>query len=443
MSNLWKLQFRGTKSLPVLMRGQAGATSTDITDLKSLTTASVYGDQSAQIQDPINVAKEFAWTNSPIESRYDIPKIQMIEKRIIYNSTITNIIYSLAAATDDLAGSLIAATGADLGRVTGVTAGVSNIFSRFFPSNTAEEDQKKEEDQGFATKLKEDILAVGFLKTFDSNVLQPYNLLYATEFTGFNYFFPYLDDSYRESKNTFGENTSIIAPIADLIRKGADLTGAVAGALKPGTYIEKSKQFTMGDAGRTLTFSFPLLNTGTFEDVRKNWQLIFGLIYQNRPGRVSKSIIDVPVIYEVHLPGVAYMPYAYISNLEVKFLGNRREMKMNVPIMDEGEGNSATELDDITTTIPDAYEVTISVTGLNEETRNFMYASVHKNNITVKPARESVATENSEAPLTPPGPQYRRGSQRRHPASLTNKRMTQEEAMFRNRETSGRRRRTL
>ena len=140
----------------------------------------------------------------------------------------------------------------------------------------------------------------------------------------------------------------------------------------------------MGDKGRSLTFTVPLLNTGTFDDVRRNWQLIFGIVYQNRPGRVSKSIIDQPVIYEIHLPGVAYMPYAFISNMSVKFLGNRREMELDVPIMNEGvQGGLANNIGKIRTVIPDAYELSITVEGLNEETRNFLYASVKKDKLTV------------------------------------------------------------
>ena len=167
----------------------------------------------------------------------------------------------------------------------------------------------------------------------------------------------------------------------------------IANIVKPGTYIEKSQQFSMGQKGRDVSFTVPLLNTGTFNDVKRNWQLIFGLVYQNRPGRVSKSIIDQPVIYEVHIPGVAYMPYAYISNLSVKFLGNRRDMELDVPIMDEGvDGGITNNIGTIRTVIPDAYELSVTVTGLNEETRNFIYASVKKDRLTVNKPVEAPAT---------------------------------------------------
>jgi len=381
MSNLWNLQFGGTAALPILTRGDSRLTDTT-TDIKDLTNLGIYGDQSSQVKDPINVVNDFPWTNSPKSSRDDVPKLQMIEQRIVLNSTVTNMVYSALASVDNIF---------SLGNT------VQGLTDRFFPkedpvdatvsAKAADEATTTAEEQANKSKLREAFEAVmqgGYFKTFDSEVLRPYEGLYATEYTGFNYYFPYLEDSYREITNRFDKGEgNILTPIADLASDVASITN-ILNVVKPGTYIEKSKQFTMGDTGRQLSFTIPLLNTGSFEDVRRNWQLIFGLVYQNRPGRVSKSIIDQPVIYEIHLPGVAYMPYAYISNLSVKFLGNRREMEFDVPIMNEGvSGGTSNNIGNIKTVIPDAYELSITVTGLNEETRNFIYASVKKDRLTV------------------------------------------------------------
>ena len=381
MSNLWNLQFGGTAALPILTRGESKLTAST-TDIKDLTNLGIYGDQSSQVKDPINVVKDFAWTNSPKGSRDDVPKLQMIEQRIVLNSTVTNMVYSTLASVDNVA-------------ALGNTA--AGLVDRFFPKEnpedaTASGDAVDEatttaEEVSNKSKLRDQFEAVmqgGYFKTFDSEVLKPYEGLYATEYTGFNYYFPYLEDAYREVNNNFGagDDNNILGPLASLASDAAALTN-VLNIAKPGTYIEKSKQFSMGDSGRTLNITIPLLNTGSFEDVRRNWQLIFGLVYQNRPGRVSKSIIDQPVIYEVHLPGVAYMPYAYISSLSVKFLGNRRDMEFDVPIMGEGDSGSASNIGSIRTVIPDAYELSLSITGMNEETRNFIYASVKKDKLTV------------------------------------------------------------
>jgi hypothetical protein len=77
--------------------------------------------------------------------------------------------------------------------------------------------------------------------------------------------------------------------------------------------------------------NFPLLNTGTYEDIKRNWQLIFGLIYQNKPGRINRNLLELPVIYEFYIEGMAYMPYSYISQIQVDFIGNRRTMDIDIP----------------------------------------------------------------------------------------------------------------
>jgi hypothetical protein len=165
--------------------------------------------------------------------------------------------------------------------------------------------------------------------------------------------------------------TSILGAVSDIAQQAA----GVALVLRPGVYIEEAKQFTMGQEGRTLNVKIPLLNTGSYEDILKNWQLIFGLVYQNRPGRITKNLVDVPVIYEAFIEGMAYMPYAYIRGLSVSFLGNRRTMKIKIPVTKfTSEGSDVgVQTREITTVIPDAYQLNLSITGLNEETRNFMY----------------------------------------------------------------------
>ena len=390
MNNLWNLQFGGTRALPILTRGNSQLTDTT-TDIKDLTNLGVYGDQSEQLKDPIDVVKNFAWTNSPRDSRDDVPKIQLIEQRIVLNSTVTNLVYSTLASLD------------------GIAAGGNTLLGlkdRFFPSDQESEQgegDNTEEKKGLQDKIRdiyESTLEQGFFKTFSSDVLKPYEGLYATEYTGFNYYFPYLGDEYRSVTNNFGENAgNVAAPVADFLKGLSEGVAGIANIVKPGTYIERSKQFSMGDSGRSFSFSFPLLNTRNFNGVKQNWQLLFGLIYQNRPGRVSKSIIDQPVIYEVLFPGVLYMPYAYISQLSITFLGNRRVMEFEVPIMNEGvDGGTSNNIGTIKTTIPDAYNVNITLQGMNEETRNFLYASVKKDKLTVNKPIQGFPT-----PIEAPG----------------------------------------
>ena len=399
--NLWTLKFAGTEALPLLQRGSGAGDAGG--NLSNLMTMGVYGNTGAEgIKDPIDVASDFPWTNSPKTSKYDIPKIQLIESRIVLNSTVTNMVYSALASADSIksAGVTVADAVTDLG----------SFFNKFNApkpppatstddANTANQNQEDGEESSLKTKITDlynSALEAGNFKVFANPALKPYQGLYATELTGFNYYFPYLEDQYAQITTNFGEGDSnVITPIADLVKGVSEGLAGMANVLRPGTYIEKAKQFTMGDVGRQLNFKIPLLNTRRAEDISRNWQLIFGLIYQNRPGRVSKSIIDQPVIYEVNLPGVAYMPYAYISNLQVRFLGARRTMKFQVPVLDENDSNVGL----IETTVPDAYELDITVTGMNEETRNFLYANVTKSKLQVNKA---VIAPNIPTPATQP-----------------------------------------
>jgi hypothetical protein len=218
---------------------------------------------------------------------------------------------------------------------------------------------------------------------FNNPALQPYNGLYLTEETGFNYILPYLDNSFFGSTASYndGQSESAFTSILEIPGQIADAVKNIAGIIKPGRYIEKAKQYNFGDSGRSVTIKFPLLNTGTYDDILKNWQLLFALIYQNKPGRYDKNIIDLPVIYSLEIPGMIGLPYAFISSLNIDFIGTRRIMKLDPipPILSDGK----VIISSIETIIPDAYQVTITLTGLNEETRNFLYAGLQKDQVTI------------------------------------------------------------
>lgn len=397
MSSLWTLIKDANNVLPVLKRSGTNVGSGFNSNALKL---NLYG--SGNPTDPIDVLNYFQWTKSPRSSRQDVPKMRLIEKRILTNSTVTNLAYSLLAGTDLL-------------QNTGIANQVSSIVNSGLQS--AENNQTLVEgleqigsqigkignDTGIADKLSETYSKIkGDLNglqvdSFQDNVLKPYNFLYNTERTGFEYIFPYLESSYRDFTTQMGRNQgNLVAGVTDFL---GNLVSEAAGALlfsKPGVYIEEAKQFSMGQQGRTINLKLPLLNTGSYQDILMNWQLIYGLIYQNRPGRVTRNIVDVPVIYELFIEGVAYMPYAYISNLSVNFLGNRRTMELTIPVQDSAENGSdiGNQVKNIRTAIPDAYELNFSITGLNDETRNFMYQSVQGASTLVKTAIKLPEVEN-------------------------------------------------
>jgi len=225
-------------------------------------------------------------------------------------------------------------------------------------------------------------MASGFLDqgNFKDNILKPYNGLYYTEDTGFKYYLPYLSDNYLGADNVFSEDSQKLlglSNISETLSKGFDAVRGIAFMDKPGVYVEQSKQYQFGQEGRNFDITFPLLNTGSYEDIKRNWQFLFGLIYQNKPGRINRNLLELPVIYEFYIEGMAYMPYSYITQIQVDFIGNRRTMGIDIPSFgDVGENEVLKDRTNINTVIPDAYNVKISFSGLNKETKNFLIRSL-------------------------------------------------------------------
>lgn len=217
-----------------------------------------------------------------------------------------------------------------------------------------------------------------------SKYLLPYEGLYLTEDTNFIYRFPYFVNNWNVVANSFS-NTPMInpneipGPLGDLydmfsgsLRQAATTFSAYGNMSAPGIYIEKPKFFDFSsETGEGISFNFPLINTGwsNYYDVSRNWQLLFLLMYQNRPNRRSRDLVDPPCIYEVSIPGTRYYPFAYIEQMKVAFLGSVRKMEIPIPY-----GNGMIY---IQTQIPEAYDISIQLRTLTRESQNFLYSMLY------------------------------------------------------------------
>jgi len=200
----------------------------------------------------------------------------------------------------------------------------------------------------------------------------PYDGLYSPEETKFKYTFPYYTSLLKSKDSSFSEGYSgdgkgILPTFLETTIKGYSQKrdpGLGARALvEPGIYIEKTQFYQFGKDGESISFSFPLLNTISQEQINENYQFLFLLIYQNTMYRKDRSAFIPPCIYEVLVPGTRYMKWAYISSLSVDFIGTRRMIEV-----DSGIGV-------FKTIVPEAYNVNITVTGLHEEAGNFLIRS--------------------------------------------------------------------
>ena len=346
---------------------------------------------SGNIDGLIDVVNDFHWTSSPRSSRQDMPIVQLREKRLKQNSLQTQLAYySLVASSNaGVIGGRLTSLLSNSPGATGFLNGLFNAGKALFGavSNIGNKVLGSGAVELFTGKTPQDFLS-GFTGDSASGVLSPYDGLYETEDTKFEYRIPYFSDAAYSFANEFGDDDKmlgegfLIGPkvkkAIDITRKSAYTAAQTTSLNAPGIYIEKPMFYQFGGAGAEIAFSFPLINSGwaTFDDVQRNWQLIYMLVYQNRPNRKSRELIDPPCLYDVLIPGVKYMPYAYISSMKVDFIGARRSYYINVP----SSGNKTSR---IQTIIPDAYSITMTMKCLLSETQNFLYHMLFEKQNTV------------------------------------------------------------
>lgn len=215
--------------------------------------------------------------------------------------------------------------------------------------------------------------------------LKPYDGLYQTKKTGFRYIMPYFDDKNYDINNKFADNFSGFMGVEtqplkfapNIFKMGADMvknTGEAFLGFSPGaysspsTYVEIPQYFTAGEY-ETYTVKFDLLNTFNFEDIQKNYDLLFLLAFQNLPYREDIAKIVPPKLYTLLIPGQIFLPYCHMKSIKVDYVGNRRQLKNIKKYSYTSNGLIKQEQNII---IPDCYRVTIEFLSMVKPASNFM-----------------------------------------------------------------------
>ena len=414
--------------------GTSSATPNAI-DLPTITpagkTSNNYSTQSTSTQTSlVNVVRDFYWTYSPVgdTARAEVPRIILTERKLRTNALISQLKYSLGQAISG--GKQTLQNLQQFGSSTGVTAAAQNAgnkLSQFLAglpganTVTAGAESAASTASGLVTDgasrvggviANNDTIQQGIVaaktagarvadalgRTFadDNNPtvnsspwLAPYRNLYLTDPTGWVYVLPYFNNNQANQSNSFSDSgqtgifsDKVVGAAAGLVNEAAGLMASLNSPAQI-TYIEKTKFYNYPTDGEDITVEFPLINTGsvTYDDVVRNWQFLFLLLYQNRPGKTSQNTVDQPVIYQVEVPGVKFFPFCYITSLNIEFVGSRRELNINVPTsssISSDVGNLGQSLNtasgsvSIPAVIPDAYKVTISLKSMIANSKNFM-----------------------------------------------------------------------
>jgi hypothetical protein len=294
----------------------------------------------------IDVYRTFDWTTSPINNaNFDgitkTPFAKLNEYRMNDLSIINSMLYYAQALGDQIG--TIANTVAPnvIDDVRNLTSSVRNAVVGAVGSSAQQ------------------------LRTSQESIwTKPYEGLYSLEPTQFTYYLPYFEnDAFNRVESSYADMTT---PGLDAMRGAREFTSNFSKLLAPGQYIESPKMFALSDANAPrIDIKFPLLNTLSFEGAVRNYQLLWLLTFQNTPQRVTKSVVELPRMYDVHIPGVTFMKFAYIESMKVDFIGVRRRVTIPMPQCP----NNPTTAEVV---MPDAYQVTISLKSTIMNANNMM-----------------------------------------------------------------------
>jgi len=380
----------------------------------------------------VDVVNDFYWTYSKLrESRQEVPRVILTEKRQKVNTLISQLKYSFGAAFTTAQNSLN-----ELSQNPLVKQALGNNVANNLSNASNAVGNAKQSATQFAETIVPQIKDNN--PVFQNPLMKPYENLYITEDTGWKFILPYFDNYSSAQANLYsGDSNASFSGLAKMAADGlTDLTDIISTINKPSdiSFVEKAKLYNYSTEGEEISFTFPLINTGsaTFDDVVRNWELLFLLLYNNKPSRRSVSIVDAPVLYQLDIPGVKFLPFCYVSNIAVEFQGSRRELEFNLSFTDNlrvtnipqlGEENNSNTLNNfntdftfnvnapprnlvgdffsdaitratttykseffnnqtsrkIKTIVPDAYLIRITVKSLLAETKNFMYSLINSN----------------------------------------------------------------
>jgi hypothetical protein len=189
----------------------------------------------------------------------------------------------------------------------------------------------------------------------------PYKGLYVGDLKSV-YVLPYFNEYHHAITQGWGAGQG---PVGEMTKKLTDFAETLAKVVLPAAGILVPQSYEGGTPG-TYSFSFNLINTnagvgsdGTIRtNIEKNKQFLESFIKDNLHGMNGCLSVTPPLIYEIYIPGVRWSPAAVVSGLTVN---NKGMMNLNrnglIP------GLPANYI------YPDAWEVTVAVTELINESK--------------------------------------------------------------------------
>ena len=329
----------------------------------------------------IDVVNDFAWSISPrnLQGLKKVPVMYLQEREQVPNSLISSALYYINAVDTGVK---------NQETLQKIRTKLDTLFGAMSlgPTYNLEDNVFEKLMKSVNTELSRDQVLL-------DDKLKSYIGIYLTKPTGFNYALPFFNETPLKARNAWGYDQGLLSDglkeTINLAQQAVEQTAALFNITQPGTFIEKPKYFQYNNEGESVTVSFPLFNTIKKTDkltYQQNYELLWILAFQNKPYRTSFSRISPPKLYSLSIPGQTYMPYCYISNMDVSFGGTRRNLPVTIPapnqetgaadlktVGNQGPVRSVTRTVEVA--IPDVYMVTLTFTSLLADVANTMVDS--------------------------------------------------------------------
>ena len=208
------------------------------------------------------------------------------------------------------------------------------------------------------------------------HLMDVYGGLYAREATGRTYTLPYFENDYFSTSNSFSDTTTIPL-VGEIYEKLSETANLLPALVEPGVYVQRPQYYNFDTSGNDFSLSITLYNTMAPLEYLKNSKLIQQLILNNLPRRKTRVVVEPPCIYEVLIPGKAFFPYCYISDLRVLHMGTKRLLNGEI--------------------VPEAYEVQITIKSLTSDANNFYEKQMQHHEMTFPTSADVTPWGNTSA----------------------------------------------
>lgn len=319
----------------------------------------------------IDVVNDFSWYAGPKATPAALNKVPCVflqEREQLLSSLVSGALYYLNASSRSIS---------DVLQSDSIKSLLGTVMT----------EENADSLQGSVADTFQSLEAVLGGTASDQDLLKHHNLkslkgIYFTKPTGFYYRLPQYENQLgvQNSSAEGSDGNSIVVDAVTSAQGFIEDIASVVNLTQPGTYIEKPQYFN-NPSTYSKTVTFPLANTirrGNVSPIQQNYELLWLLAFQNRPYKTSFTRTPPPKIYTVSVPGQYSMPYAYISNMSVDFVGTVRKTSVVVP-SGNGEGTIGSKV--VQTPVPEAYQVSIEFSSLISDYGNQMISDAFNTSI--------------------------------------------------------------